>query len=325
MAEVSDAQVTTGAAVFPKHPSALVETGAVGQGTRIGAFAHVSSGASLGQAVDIGSHVFIDHNVVIGDRVSIQHGAHLGCGLVVEDDVSIGPNVSFIGSSASGHQTGNTSTGTASIMCRARVGANAVILAGVTVGASAVVEPGAVVARDVPPNAIVAGNPARIVGYQGTSNVLLSSSTSRPAPDAVAPLPSLRVARAALRRLPRITDMRGALSFGEVQAHLPFDPKRFFAIYDVPGLEVRGEHAHKQLQQFLICLKGSCVVVLDDGRERDEVVLDTPEIGLYIPPMVWGIQYRYSQDALMLVLASDIYRAEDYIRDYDEFLGLVRS
>lgn len=324
MAEVSDVQVTVGAVSLLKHPTALLDNAEVGHGTRIGAFAHVCAGASLGQAVNVGSHVFLDRDVTIGDRVTIQHGAHLGCGLRIEDDVSIGPNASFI-SGASDRKTGKAAAKCTSVMRRASIGANAVILAGVTVGANAVVEPGALVARDVPPNAIVSGNPARIVGYQGTSSVLLDTSSSRSAPSAAAALPSLRVKRAALQRLPRITDMRGALSFGEVAAHLPFDPKRFFAIYDVPGVEVRGEHAHKQLEQFLICLKGSCVVVLDDGRERDEVVLDTPEIGLYIPAMVWGIQYRYSHDALMLVLASDIYRAEDYIRDYDEFIGLVRS
>jgi dTDP-4-dehydrorhamnose 3,5-epimerase-like enzyme len=118
--------------------------------------------------------------------------------------------------------------------------------------------------------------------------------------------------------------LRGALSFGEIGAHLPFQPKRFFAIYDVAAREVRGEHAHRELQQFLVCLKGSCAVVLDDGRERDEVALDTPEIGLYIPPMVWGIQYLYSSDAVMLVLASDVYSASDYVRNYDDFLALVR-
>ena len=138
------------------------------------------------------------------------------------------------------------------------------------------------------------------------------------------PLPRLNVASAALYRIPKIVDLRGALSFGEIGAHLPFEPKRFFAVYDVPGPEVRGQHAHKELHEFLVCLKGSCVVALDDGTARDEVVLDSPEIGLHLPPMVWGTQYRYSSDAIMLVLASDIYRADDYIRDYDEYIDRVQ-
>jgi dTDP-4-dehydrorhamnose 3,5-epimerase-like enzyme len=86
---------------------------------------------------------------------------------------------------------------------------------------------------------------------------------------------------------------------------------------------VRGEHAHKACHQFLVCLKGACTIVLDDSVHRDEVRLDSPKVGLHIPPMVWGIQYRFSADALMLVLASDTYDADDYIRNYDDFLALM--
>jgi UDP-2-acetamido-3-amino-2,3-dideoxy-glucuronate N-acetyltransferase len=107
--------------------------------------------------------------------------------------------------------------------------------------------------------------------------------------------------------------------------HLPFEAKRIFTIFDVPSKDVRGEHAHRSLHQFLICIRGSCSVVLDDGALRDEVVLDSPTIGLHIPPMVWGIQYKYTSDALLLVLASDIYKADDYIRDYDEFMILTKK
>ena len=113
-------------------------------------------------------------------------------------------------------------------------------------------------------------------------------------------------------------------TFAEVDAHLPFEPKRFFVVYDVPGKEVRGQHAHKELHEFLVCLKGSCRVVVDNGTVRDEVVLDSPEIGLHLPAMVWSIQYMYSEDALMLVLASDVYKADDYIRDYGDYISMVK-
>ena len=96
-------------------------------------------------------------------------------------------------------------------------------------------------------------------------------------------------------------------------------------IYDVPSVEVRGEHAHREQHQFLVCLKGSCSVVLDDGKHRNEVLLASPQIGLYLPPMVWGIQYKYTPDAILLVLVSDVYDAEDYIRDYDLFLKEVNQ
>jgi len=88
-----------------------------------------------------------------------------------------------------------------------------------------------------------------------------------------------------------------------------------------PGKEVRGEHAHRALQQVLICLKGSLSVMVDDGKSRDQVLLDGPHLGLYVPAMVWASQYRFTEDAVLLVLASDVYDAADYIRSYDEFLA----
>ena len=89
--------------------------------------------------------------------------------------------------------------------------------------------------------------------------------------------------------------------------------------------EVRGEHAHRACHQFLVCVKGSLGIVLDDGERRDQITLDSPQLGLHIPPMVWGIQYQFSPDAVLLVLASHRYEAEDYIRNYDDFLAAVRA
>jgi len=94
-------------------------------------------------------------------------------------------------------------------------------------------------------------------------------------------------------------------------------------VFDVPGKDVRGEHAHRRCHQFLVCLRGSLSVVVDDGQASEEIALDRPSIGLYLPPMVWAVQYRYSADALLLVFASDPYDASDYIRDYDEFLSAI--
>ena len=94
-------------------------------------------------------------------------------------------------------------------------------------------------------------------------------------------------------------------------------------MFDVPSVETRGEHAHKACHQFLVCVRGSVNVVADDGRDRQEYVLDRPEKGLHLPPMVWGIQYKYSPDAVLLVFASHYYDADDYIRDYEEFRRLA--
>jgi dTDP-4-dehydrorhamnose 3,5-epimerase-like enzyme len=122
-----------------------------------------------------------------------------------------------------------------------------------------------------------------------------------------------------------VQDLRGNLSFGEIGNPIPFEVKRYFLVYSVASKEIRGEHAHRSLQQFLICVHGRCHVVADDGTNRQEFVLDSPTIGLHLPPMVWGIQYKYSEDAVMLVLASDKYDPGSYIRDYSEFRELVKA
>jgi dTDP-4-dehydrorhamnose 3,5-epimerase-like enzyme len=124
-----------------------------------------------------------------------------------------------------------------------------------------------------------------------------------------------------LHHFPVIPDLRGSLTVGEFQRQIPFTPLRYFMVFGVPSREVRGEHAHHACHQFLICLQGECSVVADDGEHRVEVVLDTKHRGLYLPPMTWGIQYKYSPDAMLLVFASHHYDAADYIREYDEFLA----
>ena len=117
--------------------------------------------------------------------------------------------------------------------------------------------------------------------------------------------------------------MRGNLVAGGFESDVPFSVKRCFMIFDVPSENVRGEHAHRTCHQFLVCARGSCRVVVDDGRVREEIALDRSDLGLHIPPMTWGIQYRYSRDALLLVFASHAYDAADYIRDYDAFIAAV--
>jgi dTDP-4-dehydrorhamnose 3,5-epimerase-like enzyme len=136
---------------------------------------------------------------------------------------------------------------------------------------------------------------------------------------------SLAVERVRLIELPKVVDFRGSLTFGEFDRQLPFRPQRYFVVFDVPSTKVRGEHAHHELHQFLVCLRGSCTVIVDDGKSRDEIILDRPEVGVYLPPMIWGIQHKFTSDAILLVLASDVYDADDYIRDYGQFMELVNK
>lgn len=299
-----------------QHPHAIVESTTIGKGTRVWAFAHILPGAVIGSECNICDHVFIENKVTMGDRVTIKCGVQLWDGVILEDDVFVGPNATFTNDPFPRSRQYPGEFPKTHVRKGASIGANATILPGLTIGQNAMVGAGAVVTRDVPPNAIVVGNPARITGYVDTP---LQPSASLGSEGVT---PDLRVKAARLIRLPLIEDLRGKLSFGEIEQHLPFTPKRYFLVFDVPSQEVRGEHAHKTLHQFLVCVKGSVSVALDDGQSRDEIKLDSSNLGLHIPPMVWGIQYKYSSDAVLLVLTSDVYRADDYIRDYDEFLSL---
>ena len=126
-----------------------------------------------------------------------------------------------------------------------------------------------------------------------------------------------------MHHLRLVKDMRGDLSVGDFESQIPFAPKRYFLVFNVPSEKTRGEHAHRECHQFLICVKGRCSVMVDDGQQRMEVLLDNPAAGLYLPPMVWGTQYKYSQDAILLVFASHSYDPADYVRDYTEFMTLT--
>jgi UDP-2-acetamido-3-amino-2,3-dideoxy-glucuronate N-acetyltransferase len=134
-----------------------------------------------------------------------------------------------------------------------------------------------------------------------------------------------RISNCELIELPHIQDPRGSLSVGEFGRSIPFEAKRYFIVFDVPEGEVRGEHAHRECHQFLLCVKGSCSVIADDGSNRQEFVLDKPNVGAHLPPMTWGVQFNYSPDAVLLVFASHYYDDADYIRDFDEFAKLVKD
>jgi hypothetical protein len=123
--------------------------------------------------------------------------------------------------------------------------------------------------------------------------------------------------------LPKITDPRGNLTFAEAQLMVPFEIKRAYWVYDVPGGESRGGHAHKQLRQLVVALSGSFHVTLDNGFERKTVLLNHPWQGLLIDTNIWRTLDDFSSGGVCLVLASDHYDEDDYIYDYDEFLKYV--
>lgn len=293
--------------LFFQHPQAIVESKKVGQRTRVWAFTHVLPGATIGEDCNICDFVFIENDVTIGNRVTIKSGVQLWDGIVLEDDVFVGPNATFTNDRFPRSKQYPESFPKTVIQKGASIGANATILPGVVIGAGAMVGAGSVVTKDVPPHAVVYGNPACIQRYLAKS------------PDIVQKMAAKRV------ELPIIEDVRGCLSFAQYGDHLPFIPKRYFMISNVPANTPRGDHAHKTLRQFIVCLSGSCWITLDDGRECKEMNLNHPGVGLDVPPMTWVNLKQFSPDAVLLVLASDIFSEEDYIRNYDDFLKALKN
>jgi len=255
----------------------------------------------------------LDPSASLAPGCVLRSGAYVGAGVRLEAGVQLDANAALV----------DCEPGQRTRLCRGvQVGANATVLPGVVIAAKAVVRPGAVVTRAVPPNAIVEGNPASIVGYVDTQHE--ASTLPRPGTGPASVEPT-HVRGVTVHQFPIVPDMRGNLTVGEFERQIPFTPRRYFMVFGVPSREIRGEHAHRQCHQFLICLRGSCSVVADDGERKVEVELNAPNRGLYLPPMTWGIQYKHTPDALLMVFASDYYDASDYIRDYADFLQAVQT
>lgn len=302
------------------HPLSDCQSKSIGANTRVWQFAVVLPNARIGSDCNICSHCFIENDVDIGDRVTVKCGVQLWDGMTIGNDVFIGPNVTFSNDKFPRSRARPPEFLKTRIETGASIGAGATVLPGITIGSGAMVGAGAVVTRSVPPNAIVVGNPARITGYANVNSGTLQAEAGV-IPD-IGPY-STGVSGVIVHRLPRIEDIRGSLTVGEFERGVPFAVKRYFMVFNVPSRETRGEHAHHKCHQFLICVRGSCSVVVDDGKSSQEFLLDSPDVGIHIAPLVWGIQYKYSSDALLLVFASDYYDAADYIRNYSDFIKIV--
>lgn len=302
------------------HGLADVNTNVIGEGSRLWQFVVVMAGAQIGRDCNICSHSLIENDVVLGDRVTVKSGVQLWDGLRVGDDVFIGPNASFANDRFPRSKKTPDSFMQTVLESGASIGAGATLLPGITIGRNAMVAAGAVVTRSVPANAIVVGNPAKIVGYVDAKKNENTADGKMPAEVGTR---ETQIAGVTLHRMPRVADMRGNLTVGEFDKSIPFPVLRYFMVFDVPSMETRGEHAHHLCHQFLICVRGSCAVVADDGVNRQEFILDSPDVGIHLPPLVWGIQYKYSSDAVLLVFASHYYDSTDYIRNYAEFCDLV--
>ena len=304
---------------FFLHPQGLCESQDIGEGTRIWAFAHVLAGAKIGRNGNICDHVFIENDVVVGDDVTIKCGVQLWDGLRLGDRVFVGPNATFTNDRFPRSKQYPEAFLPTVVEDGVSIGANATILPGVRIGTGAMIGAGAVVTRDVPPFATVVGNPAVIIGYQDTAQTPHTEQYGAELSAKIGTRFALGVKNCWIERLPHFADMRGSLTAIEMDRGLPFTPRRVFLVHGVPGHNVRGEHAHILCEQFLIAAHGGVSVVLDDGDHRTEVRLTDPTMGLYLAPMVWGIQYKFDADSVLMVAASHAYDAADYIRDYSAF------
>jgi glyoxylate utilization-related uncharacterized protein len=135
----------------------------------------------------------------------------------------------------------------------------------------------------------------------------------------------MSINKCALIQLPRISDPRGNLSFIEGHQHIPFEIRRVYYIYDVPGGSERGSHAHKNLHQFIVAISGSFDVTLHDGRSEKKFCLNRPFYGLYVCPMIWRNLENFSSGAVCMVVASEHYDEIDYIRDRHQFIVATQS
>lgn len=270
--------------------------------------------SSNAEAKLTGLHVYVYPGSQIDPSVVIDGFTQIWNGLIIKAGVRIGSGVIFLKDE---QNISNTC-----IAENATIGAGCIIGLGITIAQGAILEPGSVVLQNVPAHAIVGGNPAKITGYTQTDDVTSDSNVITGTNDDVV---NIGVNNVTLHRFKLVKDYRGDLSVGEFTKEIPFEPKRYFLVFNVPSEKTRGEHAHHECHQFLICVKGSCSVVADDGVLRREVLLDQPNLGVYLPPLTWGVQYKYSHDAVLLVFASHFYEANDYIRNYEDFLSVIEA
>ena len=307
------------------HPQALCESATVGEGTSVWAFAHVLPGARIGRDCNICDHVFIENDVVVGDRVTVKCGVQLWDGLRVADDVFIGPNATFTNDKyprSKQHQAEccrrwierGASIGGGAMCCRASASARARWSAPApssrrtcrrarscsaiprTSSATSMRARSADERREI--------QPVRTGTRQSRDVSVPGSRCTRCSPPSIC--------AAACRPV-------------SSRQHVPFAPQRYFLVFDVPGKEVRGEHAHRAVAP----VPGLRTRLADGRRRRRQCTArrcgSTARARPAHPAAVWAVQYKYSADAVLLVLASDPYDPADYIRDYDEFLSVVRT
>ena len=302
------------------HPQALCESEMVGPGTRIWAFAHVLPGAQIGADCNICDGVFIEGTVVVGDRVTVKCGVQLWDGVRLEDDVYVGPNATFTNDRFPRSKAYPARYAETIVRRGASIGANATILPGLEIGERAMVGAGSVVTGSVPANAIVMGSPARVTGYMDADGGEMSRAPMDVLPpDAPLAPVALGVGAASMQGLRRAGEMGVSIGFGDLGSDVPFVPRHCTLEFGQGGKALRAGHAMRSCHQMLVCTSGAVSMLLDDGSTRREIRLDRCDVSVYVPPMVWQSRYRHTDDAVVLVFASECCGEEGIIRSYQAF------
>lgn len=290
------------------HEKGICESTSVGKDTKIWAFAHVLPKAIIGSNCNICDNVFIENDVVIGNNVTIKCGVQVWDGIKIEDNVFIGPNATFTNDPMPRSKQYPDSFSKTHIAEGASIGANATVLPGIRIGRSAMVGAGAIVTSDVPDFAIITGNPARVVNFVDANIIETNNNSS-------------------IKGVSRIdfihkADSRGSLVFGEIENHLPFAPKRFFYLCDIPNNKHRADHAHRECTQVFLSIRGKNKIFLRDLHHKEIHILNEGE-GLIVPPKVWVNYYDTNPNDILMVFNSHKFDEKDYIRCADEFYNMA--
>lgn len=262
----------------------------------------------------IDSSALTDDSATISSTASIGALAYIGPGAAIGESVTIGTGTRVL----------STLDRPTVIKTGAVIGGGVTLGAGIEIGAHARIGNGVVVTDSVPANMILAAPRPRVLGYSEGADLPLAPRRFTADLKTDTPV-KLGVGNCELWPVPVFSDIRGSLIALELASNLPFKAARIFLVYAVPSEEMRGSHAHRQCSQFLVAIHGSLSLVLDDGKSCIEVHLNRPNIGVHLTPLVWGAQYNYSPDAVLMVFASHAYDAADYIRNYDEFKDSLKN